>query len=130
MSDMQSAMEDLKTVNGFVACGAFSSAGELLAEVSTTGTTIAELGAHANDVLLKSQQTTDMMGVGRGNMIHVTAPKAQILVRCLNENTDFAANEPGRAHVHMMLVLSPEGNIALGKMKLEQTIQKVAPFCR
>jgi hypothetical protein len=123
-------MEDLKAVNGFVAVAAFSSAGEVLGEISTTGSSVAELGALANDVLLKSQQTTDMMGVGRGNMIHITAPKAQILVRCLNENTVFAGNEAGRAHVHMMLVLAPDGNIALGKMKLEQTIQKVAPFCR
>lgn len=130
MSDIIKTMESLKTVNGFVGAGAFTSAGELLGEVSAAGTSLAELGALANDVLLKSQQTTDLMGVGRGNHIHITAPKAHILVRCMNENTDFAANEPGRAHVHMMLILEPEGNIALGKMKLEKVIQQVAPLLR
>jgi hypothetical protein len=70
------------------------------------------------------------MGVGRGNQIQVAAPKANILVRCLNENTDFSANEPGRAHVHMMLILQPEGNLALGKIQLEKVIQQVAPFMR
>ncbi len=126
---MKELIEKLKSIDGFIAAGAFSPNGEMLAEV-TMGSSLAELGALANDVLLKSQKTTDIMGVGRGNMIHITAPKANILVRCLNENTDFAANEPGRAHVHMVLVITPEGNVALGKMRLEKVILELAPALR
>jgi len=126
---MNEILEKLKAVDGFIAAGAFSPQGEMVAEVNT-GQSLAELGALANDVLLKSQKTTDIMGVGRGNMIHITAPRANILVRCLNENTDFAANEPGRAHVHMVLVLEPEGNLALAKMRLEKAILSIAESFR
>ena len=102
----------------------------MLAEVCNAGLSLAELGALANDVLLKSQKATDVMGVGRGNMVHVTAPKANIIARCLNENTDFATSEPGRAHVHMVLVLESDANLAMGKMQLEKVIQQVGPMLR
>jgi len=130
MSNMQEILSRAKDVDGFVAIGAFSPQGELLGEVTTAGNQLAELGALANDVLLKAQKSTDIMGVGRGNQVHIEAPKANILVRCLNENTDFAATESGRAHLHMVYVLEKEGNIALAKMKLESIIQELAPLCR
>jgi len=126
---MKEILEKLREIDGFVAVGAFTSQGELLGEV-TNGIPLMEIGALANDVLLKSQKSTDIMGVGRGNQIQITAPKATILVRCLNENTDFASNEPGRAHVHMVLVMNPEGNVALGKMRLDKVIQEIAPILR
>ncbi len=130
MSALEDLMGRLRDVDGFVAVGAFSPQGELLAEVSGSPAKLNELGVLANDVLLKAQKATDIMGVGRGNMVHITAPKAHILTRCLNENTDFAANEPGRAHVHMVLVLQPEANVGLGKMHLEKVIQEMAPQLR
>jgi predicted regulator of Ras-like GTPase activity (Roadblock/LC7/MglB family) len=130
MSEIKEAMEKMKAVDGFMGAAAFSAGGELIEEVIGSAGKMSELGALANDVLLKSQKTTDIMGVGRGNMIHITAPKANILVRCLNENTDFSANEPGRAHIHMMIIIEPEGNLALAKMRLEKAIQEAAPSVR
>lgn len=130
MATIEDAMNRLQDVNGFLAVGAFSPAGELLAEVSKSNVNLAEIGALANDVLLKSQKSTDIMGVGRGNMIHIMAPRAQILVRCLNENPDFATSAPGHAHVHMVLVLAADGSIALGKLQLEKVILEVAEHVR
>lgn len=129
MDKMQETMSKLRDVAGFVAVGAFTAQGEMLAEV-TMGNSLNDLGAIANDVLLKSQQATDMMGVGRGNMLHIAAPKANVFARCLNENTDFAANEPGRAHVHVVLVCAPDANIGMAKMQLEKVIQEIAPMLR
>lgn len=127
---MKEALARLKELDGFIAAGAFSAEGEMLAEVSSSDMHLAEVGALANDVLLKAQKSTDIMGVGRGNVIHIAAPKANILVRCLNENTDFSANEAGRAHVHLVLVLAADGNIALGKMLVEKVILQVAESVR
>jgi len=128
---MQEKLETLKKINGFLAAGLFSPDGELIAEVNVSQTMkLAEVGALANDVLLKSQEETDIMGVGRGSFIHIVAPKANILMRCLNENTDFRSNEVGRAHVHMMVVLEAEGNIALAKMQLEKVLLDLAADVR
>ena len=131
MSEMFEALEKLKVVNGFMAAGAFSPNGEMVAEVNTSGINLSELGALANDVLLKAQKATEMMNVGRGQVVHVEAPKAHVICRCLNEATDFAATATGRAHVHMVLLLNKEdGNVALGKMKMETVIQELAEFFR
>jgi CheY-like chemotaxis protein len=130
MANIQEVLEKFKVVDGFEAVGAFSANGEMVAECSVNGTNLAELGALANDVLLKAQKTTEIMKVGRGQLVHVEAPKAHVICRCLNEATDFAANSSGRAHVHMVLILNQDGNVAMGKMKIASAIQEVAEFFR
>lgn len=127
---IREALDSLRSVDGFVGAAAFLPSGNMVAEVSNGELDLAEFGVLANDLLLKTQKTTDIMGIGRGNDLHVTTPKAHVIVRCLNENTDPATDEPGRAHVHMVLVLSPEGNVALGKMYLEKVIQQTARLMR
>ncbi|MCK4508246.1 MAG: response regulator [Desulfuromonadales bacterium] len=129
-NNMKESLARLKDLDGFIAAGAFSAEGEMLAEVSSSDMHLAEVGALANDVLLKAQKSTDIMGVGRGNVVHIAAPKANILVRCLNENTDYSSNEAGRAHVHLVLVMEADGNIALGKMLVEKVILQVAESVR
>lgn len=130
MADMKEVLEKFKTIDGFQAVGAFSPNGEMVAECNSTGVNLAELGALANDVLLKAQKTTETMNVGRGQLVHVEAPKAHVICRCLNEATDFAATTSGRAHVHMVLILSTDGNVAMGKMKVASVIQEIAEFFR
>ena len=129
MAEITQVLTKFKEVDGFQAVGVFSPNGEMVAEANVSDYKLAELGALANDILLKAQ-TTEIMGVGRGNMCHIQAPKAQIIVRCLNEATDFASNQSGRAHIHMVLILGLDGNLAMGKMKLEGVIQELVPYFR
>ncbi len=130
MADINEVLEKFKVIDGFQAVGAFSPNGEMVAECNVNGTNLAEMGALANDVLLKAQKTTEVMNVGRGQLVHVEAPKSHVICRCLNEATDFAANAAGRAHVHMVLILEKEGNVAMGKMKITSAIQELAEFFR
>ena len=130
MSDMKEVLEKFKVIDGFQAVGAFSPNGEMVAECNTSGVNLAELGALANDVLLKAQKTTEIMNVGRGQLVHVEAPKAHVIARCLNEATDYATTSSGRAHVHMVLIIGTDGNVAMGKMKINSAIQEIAEFFR
>ncbi len=127
---IENSLEKFSVVSGFLAVGAFSPNGEVVAEVNASGIKLAEIGALANDVLLKAQKATEIMEVGRGQMVHVEAPKAHIFARCLNESADFAATDSGKAHVHMVIIIKSDGNIAMAKMKLESIIKEVAPFFR
>jgi roadblock/LC7 domain-containing protein len=129
LADMQKVLKKIKGIDGFMAAGAFSPNGEMVAEINPSGLKFKELGAIANDVLLKAQKATELMHVGHGQVVHVEAPKAHIICRCLNEAADYAVTASGRAHVHMVLVLNKEaGNVALGKMKLESIIYDVAAY--
>jgi len=126
MGKLEDTLNKLVDVDGFLAAGIFSPNGELVAQVNKTDMKLAEIGSIANDVLLKAQKATDVMAVGRGNSVHVQAPKAHVIARCLNENTDFSNTEAGKAHIHMVLMLNHDGNLAMGKMKLESVIGEVA----
>lgn len=75
---------------------------------------------------IKAQKATEIMNVGRGQLVHVEAPKAHVISRCLNEATDFAASSAGRAHVHLVLILDKDGNVAMGKMKMNPLNQEGA----
>lgn len=131
MSAVTDILERFKDVEGFLAAGVFTPDGEMAAELNISGVKIAEIGALANDVLLKSQKATEMMGMGRGNQVHIESPKSHILARCLNEATDFAATSSGRAHIHTVLVLNKEsGNIGMGKIKLNSIVEDLAPNFR
>jgi CheY-like chemotaxis protein len=130
MGEIQEVLEKFKDINGFRAIGVFSPSGEMAGEYNVSGLSLADLGALANDVLLKAQKTCELMGIGRGSLVHIQAPKAQIIARCLNEATDYTATASGRAHIHMVLILDAEGNLAMGKMKLEAAIQEIAAVFR
>lgn len=130
MKEIKEALTKFKDIKGFLDVGVFSADGEIVEEVSSSEMHLPEVGALANDVLLKAQEATVIMGVGRGSLIHIIAPKAHIFMRCLNENTDFHKSEAGRAHVHLMLVLAADGNVALAKMQIEKAITEVATALR
>lgn len=130
MTDIKEKLKEFGSLDGFIAVGVFTPQGEMAAQFNPSEMKLNELGAIANEVLLKSQKATDLMGVGRGNMVHIEAPKAQVVARCLNEATDFAASTAGRAHLHMVLIMEQEGSLAMGKMKLEGVIKELAASFR
>jgi len=128
--NMEKVLAKFKSIKGFLDVALLSAEGEVMAEVSTSDMHLAQSAALANDVLLKAQEETDIIGVGRGSLLHITAPKAHVLMRCLNENTDFHKSEPGRAHIHLLLVLEADGNIALAKMQIDKAVMELAEMVR
>lgn len=130
MGQLEETLGKLKDVEGFMAVGIFTPNGEMAAQVNVSGIKIAEIGALANDVLMKAQKATDLMNVGRGQVVHVEAPKAHVIARCLNESEDYAASAAGKAHLHMVLILSKDGNLAMAKIKMESVIHEVAAAFR
>lgn len=126
MAKVEEVLEKLKDVEGFLAVGIFTPNGEMASQVNNAGIKIAEVGALANDVLLKAQKATGLMDVGRGQTVHVEAPKAHVIAMCLNENADFATTEAGKAHLHVILILAKDGNLAMAKIVLGAVIQEVA----
>jgi hypothetical protein len=61
-----------------------------------------------------------------GRWVHVEAEKAHILARCLNEGSDPLKSLPGKAHIHLVLVLKNDSAIGLAKLRVSNTIEKLA----
>jgi len=128
-------LEKFKEVDGFMAVGVFSPQGELANQVNSSGYNMKKVGAYVNEILLKTQQTTERIGMGKSQMIHIAAPRAQIVVRCLNEVTSATKacatkGSSGSAHIHMILILNADSNITIGKMKLKAVIQEIVSCYR
>jgi len=123
-------LEKFKDVGGFQAVGVFSPQGELANQVNISGYKLEEVGAYVNEIFLKTQRTTEIIGMGKSQMIHIAAPHAQIIVRCLDEVTNATKASAGSAHIHMILILDADSNLAIGKMKLKAVIQEIVSCYR
>lgn len=130
MSNLDETLNKLRDIEGFMAVGVFTPNGEMAAQVTAANLKLAEIGSLANDVLLKAQKATDVMNVGRGQLVHIESPKAHIIARCLNEADDFSQTQAGKAHIHMIFLLSHDANLAMAKIKLESVIHQVAESFR
>lgn len=120
----------LQGVEGFIGAAVFSPTGDMLESIVAGNVDIKTVGQFANNALLNAQKATDQMGVGRGNLVQIRAPQAVVLMRCLNEATDFAATAAGKAHFHTVAVMQPEGNIGMAVMMLDRIVTRVADELR
>ena len=123
-------LEDFQSIEGFKGVAVFTAQGEMLEGLAQGKVDIKTVGMFANHALLNAQKATDQMGVGRGNMVQIRAPQALVLMRCLNEATDFAATKEGKAHFHVVAVLDPEGNAGMALMLLDRACGKIAEEMR
>jgi len=123
----QDKLKELTSIDGFVGAGIFTPAGESLAAVSgNNNVSVKDIGALANNVLMNAQKTSLEMGTGRGQLVHVEAEKAHIIVRCLNEGTDPLKSQPGKAHIHLVLILNSDASIGYAKVKVGTVLQSLA----
>ncbi|MCX5869045.1 MAG: response regulator [Deltaproteobacteria bacterium] len=128
---VQDQLKEFSTLDGFAGVGLFTPAGESLAMLTADAKiNFNEIGVLANNVLMNAQKASLDMGTGKGEQVHIQAEHAQILVRCLNEGTDPLKSQPGKAHIHLVLVLKEEGSIGMAKMKLNKGIELMAPDFR
>ena len=127
---LEATLGKLRDIEGFMAAGVFTPNGEMAGQVNIANLKLAEVGSLANDVLLKAQKATDVMNVGRAQVVHIEAPKVHIIARCLNEADDFSQSQAGKAHIHLIMLLAKDANLAMGKIKLESLIHEVAESFR
>jgi len=119
-------LQELANLDGFAGAAVFTPLGEELVLLPGSTTNIKDVGVLANNVLMNAQKASLEMGAGRGQVVHVEGEKSHILVRCMNEGTDPLKSQPGRAHVHTVLILKPDASLGMAKMKLNQIVEKMA----
>lgn len=118
-------LKELAQVDGFAGCGLFTPSGEQLVIYGADGINLKEIGVLANNVLMNAQRASLDMGTGRGQQVHVEAENAHILVRCLNEGTDPLKSQPGKAHIHLVMILKSDASIGMAKLKINSVINKL-----
>jgi DNA-binding response OmpR family regulator/predicted regulator of Ras-like GTPase activity (Roadblock/LC7/MglB family) len=130
MAKVDEIIAKMADVEGFLGAAIFSPQGELLAVSSVSKVDMEKVGVLANNTLLNAQKASLEMGTGRGQLVHIEAEKAHILVRCKNEGSDPVKSEPGKAHIHTALVLDKNGQVGMGKMRLNAAVEELAEHFR
>ncbi|OQY26929.1 MAG: hypothetical protein B6244_12175 [Candidatus Cloacimonetes bacterium 4572_55] len=117
-----------KEIDGFMGVAVFTPSGESLAQLEDPSShlNLKEVGILSNNVLMNAQKAALEMGAGKGEFIHIISDRAHVLVRCYNEGTDPLTSQPGRAHIHLVLVLKDESGVGLAKMRIKSIVQSVA----
>ncbi len=129
---VQDKLKEFAAIEGFGGVALYTPTGEALAMLASQNSEIdlKAIGVLANNVLMNAQKASLEMGTGRGQFVHIEAEKAHIFVRCLNEGTDPLKSQPGKAHIHLVLVLTDDSSIGLAKMKINSIIASLAPEFR
>ena len=123
---VQEKLGELKSIDGFMGAGVFTPGGEVLTMLANDEKlSLKEIGVLANNVLMNAQKASLDMGTGRGQLVHVEAENAHILVRCLNEGKNPLASEAGKAHIHLVLIMNSE-SIGMAKLKIGKVIKELA----
>ncbi len=126
LMSVQEKLGEFKSIDGFMGAGVFTPGGEALTMLSNDDKIpLNEIGILANNVLMNAQKASLDMGTGRGQLVHIEAENAHILVRCLNEGKDPLASEPGKAHIHLVLIMNSE-SIGMAKLKIGKIIESLA----
>jgi predicted regulator of Ras-like GTPase activity (Roadblock/LC7/MglB family) len=84
----------------------------------------------ANNTLINAQKASVEMGAGRADQVHVEGESSHIIVRCKNEGSDRVKPEPGKAHIHLVLVMGLDALIGMAKMRLHAAAEELAPLYR
>ena len=127
MADMRKELEKLESVDGFMAAGVFNREGELVAQQSQAKKAKpSEVCGVISGALAKCCKLVAVLGVGQAQFLNVIAPQANILAVCLPGETLFAADGDNGIVGHIMLILGPGGNTALGKIKLDSVAKGIA----
>ncbi len=123
---VQDKLKAFTSLSGFAGVGVFTPTGEALAILSGEKDSLKTIGVLANNVLMNAQKASLEMGTGRGQLVHVEAEKAHIIVRCMNEGTDPLKSQPGKAHIHLVLILTTDESLGMAKLKVGALIPQIA----
>jgi predicted regulator of Ras-like GTPase activity (Roadblock/LC7/MglB family) len=130
MSRTDEILRSFSEIVGFKAVAVFSPQGETLAKLADGSIDIDTVGALANNTLINAQKASIEMGAGRADQVHVEGEQTHILVRCKNEGSDRIKPEPGKAHIHLVLVMGLDALIGMAKMRLHAAAEELAPLYR
>ncbi len=112
-------MDTLKEVRGFLGCGLFNSEGVLLGgALDLPGSHLEEAGALIRDSFGDARAVAKKIGFKKPGLIQMHTESGIIMEEYYND---------GRLRFYILLVLEPDGNAAMGKRKLLEAAEQLAP---
>jgi hypothetical protein len=77
-------------------------------------------------VLRTAEKASRDMGFGRCHFTFMHTEEAFILARCLNEGKNPLGTEPGKCHIHLVLVVENPSSFGIAKIEISNVIESLA----
>ncbi len=121
-------LQPFALLEDFAGVALFTPTGEILAKLPAPDSpfVLDKVGVLANNVLINAQKATKELDDGVAQLLTINAERAQILVYCFNEGEDPIHSEPGKAHIHLVLVLTSDASLGMAKMRIPSLIRQLA----
>ena len=123
---MQKKLSQLAEIDGFLGTALFSAEGRLLAKCEPFDIDLKLIATLANNMLVNGQKTALDMGFGNCPLTCVHTDKALILLRCLNEGRNPLRAEPGKAHIHLALLVDNPDSFGIARLEINRVIESLA----
>jgi predicted regulator of Ras-like GTPase activity (Roadblock/LC7/MglB family) len=124
--DVQKKLSQLAEIDGFLGTALFSAEGRLLAKCEPFDIDLKLIATLANNVLVNAQKTALDMGFGNCPLTCVHTDKALILLRCLNEGRNPLRAEPGKSHIHLVLLVDNPDSFGIARLEINRVIESLA----
>jgi predicted regulator of Ras-like GTPase activity (Roadblock/LC7/MglB family) len=124
--DVQKKLSRLAEIDGFLGTALFSAEGRLLAKCEPSDLDLKLVASLANSALINAQKTAIDMGFGRCQFTYIHTEKALILARCLNEGRNPLRAEPGKCHIHLILLVDNPDSLGIAKLEINKVIESLA----
>ena len=111
--DLEAPLADIKGVKGYLATGIMQYTGELLAGSSISESiNLAIVGATFNDIFRSAHEVCAKIGLEASKEMVLYTPRGIVIMMCTGTKS--------KVHLHLITVLSADGNQALAKMQMEK----------
>jgi predicted regulator of Ras-like GTPase activity (Roadblock/LC7/MglB family) len=128
--DAQKKLSRLAAIDGFMGTALLSAEGQLLAQCEPFDSDLNLIASLANSLFIGIHKTSLDMGFGSCPFAYVHTEKALILLRCLNEGKNPLRAEPGKAHIHLVLLVDNPESLGIAKLEMAEVIQSLAEHFR
>ncbi len=118
-ASLQAKLAPFSVIEGFFSVGVFTPGGELQAKLEAENCEHpGDMGNLVNRLVQNSQKASDMLGTGAGQLLHIEAEQAHIMIRCL----------PGKPEPrHLVLILRPGASIGMARLKMGKIVTSLQP---
>ena len=123
---IQEKLSQLAKIDGFAGAALLTPVGQILLKCEPTGSNIELISSLANNVLRTAEKASLDMGFGRSHFTFIHAEKSLILSSCINEGKNPLGSEPGKCHIHLILLIDNPSSFGIAKLEINKTIESLA----
>ncbi len=124
--NIQQKLSRLAEIDGFVGAALFTPGGRLLAKCEPVDINLELVGTLANNVLRTAEKASLDMGFGHSHFIFFHTKKALVLLRCLNEGKNPLGPDPGKCHIHLVLLVDNPNSLGIAKLEIKTVVESLA----